>query len=54
MQQFVLVEQLTLEQVPQALVTTITGPHLIAVADSMTTLDTSGFPQVFKAGPLSR
>jgi hypothetical protein len=54
MQQFVLVEQLTLEQGLQALVTTITGPHLIAVADSMTTLDTSGFLQAFKAGPLSR
>jgi len=54
MQQFAVVEQLTPEPVRQGLVTTTTGPHLIAETDTLTTLDTSGSPQGSKAGPLSR
>ena len=54
MQQFVTVaERSTQELVRQGLVTTTTGPHLIAVPDTVTTLDTSGSPQESKAGPLS-
>ena len=54
MRLFAVVEQITPEPVRQGLVTTTTGPHLIAVPDTVTTLDTSGSPQASKAGPLSR
>jgi hypothetical protein len=55
MQQFVTVaERLTQDPVRRGLAATITGPHLIAVPDTVTTLDTSGSPQASKAGPLRR
>ena len=55
MQQFVTVaERLTQDPVRRGLAATITGHHLIAETDTVTTLDTSGSPQASKAGPLRR